>query len=213
MASRYQTDAWRGWEAERIARARTGNPRAWAELYAAFAPAIYAEILWPRLGVKVAAEEALAETFRVAFEKLSTFDGRVSLFFWLAKIAVNQANDQHRERARTGKALAGFQALLGPLQDPPSDPATEAERASELAALRTRIQRTLGELNPRYRRAIELRLLEDHPRAECAEALECTVPTFDVVMLRALRAFRAAWETETDASTFEARAKAEGGDR
>lgn len=193
MASRYQTEAWRAWEAERIARARGGDPRAWAELYRSLAPAIFSEILLPRLGIKVAAEEALAETFRIALEKLASFDGRVSLFFWLARIAVNQANDQHRERARTHKALAGFHDLLGPLQDLPPDPASEAERASELAMLRARVQHTLGGIHPRYRRAIELRLLEDRPRPACAQELACTVPTFDVVLLRALRAFRAAW--------------------
>jgi RNA polymerase sigma-70 factor (ECF subfamily) len=194
VTSRYQSAEWQAWERERLARARRGDPRAWGELYQALAPALYAEILLPRLGTAAAAEEALAETFRAAVERLASFDGQVSLFFWLARIAVNKATDQHRERARNGKALAGFQSLLGPLSLPPPDPASEVERAHELASLRERIAGVLGELNPRYRRAIELRLLEDKPRSECAAALECTVPTFDVVLLRALRAFRAAWE-------------------
>lgn len=194
MASRYQSAEWQSWERERLARARRGDPRAWGELYQALAPALYAEILLPRLGIAAAAEEALAETFRTAVEHLSTFDGKVSLFFWLARIAVNKATDQHRERARTGKALAGFQSLLGPLSLPPPDPASEVERAHELEELRGRIARVLASINPRYRRAIELRLLDDQSREACAKVLECTVPTFDVVLLRALRAFRAAWE-------------------
>jgi RNA polymerase sigma-70 factor (ECF subfamily) len=107
---------------------------------------------------------------------------------------MNQATDQHRARARAGKALAGYQQLLGPLQEPPADPASELELARERAALRERIAATLEALNPRYRQAIALRLLEDRPRAECAAALACTVPTFDVVLLRALRAFRSQWE-------------------
>lgn len=194
MPSRYQSAEWQAWERERLVRARRGEPRAWGELYEALAPALYAEILLPRLGVRTAAEEALAETFRAALERLEAFDGKVSLFFWLARIAVNKATDQHRERARTGKALAGFESLLGPLSLPPQDPASEVERAHELASLRARVGAVLAAINPRYRKAIELRLLEDRTRAECAQALECTVPTFDVVLLRALRAFRAAWE-------------------
>ncbi|MBS2032857.1 MAG: sigma-70 family RNA polymerase sigma factor [Deltaproteobacteria bacterium] len=194
MASRYQTDAWRSWESEQLARARKGDMRAWGELYDALAPPLFSQVLLPRLGVRAAAEEALSETFRVALERLRDFDGRVSLFFWLARIAMNQANDVHRERARTGKALAGYANLLGPLQDPPKDPLDQLEHQRELAKLRARIDGVLAAINPRYRQAIELRLLQDRTRQECAAALECTVPTFDVVLLRSLRAFRAEWE-------------------
>jgi len=203
VSSRYQTDAWRTWERERLARARRGDARAWNELYDALAPPLFSQVLLPRLAVRAAAEEALAETFRTAFERLDEFDGRVSLFFWLARIAVNQANDQHRERMRTGKALAGYANLLGPLQDLPKDPLDELEHKRELAALRTRIDHVLAAINARYRRAIELRLLQDMPRQACAAALECTVPTFDVVLLRALRAFRAEWEKAPDLKASE----------
>ena len=52
----------------------------------------------------------------------------------------------------------------------------------------------LQALNPRYRRAIELRFLEEHPRERCAQLMEVKLGTFDVVLLRALRAFRKNWE-------------------
>ena len=53
----------------------------------------------------------------------------------------------------------------------------------------------LEQINPRYRRAIELRLLEDRERQACADALEIKLGTFDVLLLRAVRAFRAEWES------------------
>ena len=52
----------------------------------------------------------------------------------------------------------------------------------------------LAAISPRYRRAIELRFLEDRPREQCAALLEVKLGTFDVLLLRALRAFRQAWE-------------------
>jgi RNA polymerase sigma-70 factor (ECF subfamily) len=52
----------------------------------------------------------------------------------------------------------------------------------------------MEELHPRYARALTLRFLEDRTRDECATLLEVKVATFDVVLLRALRAFRERWQ-------------------
>ena len=72
-------------------------------------------------------------------------------------------------------------------------PGELAERKQEAERIRTSVGKVLEGLNPRYRRAIELRFLEDRPRQECADALEVKLGTFDVVLLRALRSFRKEW--------------------
>ena len=69
----------------------------------------------------------------------------------------------------------------------PNDEAPDGEK------LRAAVAAALGRINPRYRRALELRFFEEHERTACAAALEIKVGTFDVLLLRALRAFRAAW--------------------
>jgi len=197
VAMQFQDPAWLGWERGCLERVRRGDRAAFGELYQAFASALYAQVLLPRLGSPAAAEEALAETFRSALERLAQFQEReLSVWHWLARIAVNKATDLHRERARTRKALNGFVELLGPLATPGESPHGALEREREQAGLRSAVARVLGRINPRYRRAIELRLLEDRERAECAAALEVSVPTFDVVLLRALRAFRKEWVAE-----------------
>jgi RNA polymerase sigma-70 factor (ECF subfamily) len=56
------------------------------------------------------------------------------------------------------------------------------------------VQSTLGQINARYREAISLRFLEDQSREACAARLGVKVGTFDVLLLRALRAFRKRWE-------------------
>ena len=106
---------------------------------------------------------------------------------------MNKAADLHRERARTGKALASFESLVAPLREGDRGPGLEAERRFDLRRLQAAVDDVLGRLSPRYRQAIELRILDDLPRAECARALETTLGNFDVLVLRALRAFRAEW--------------------
>ena len=42
----------------------------------------------------------------------------------------------------------------------------------------------------RYRTAIQLRLIEELTREECAQRLGVAIGTFDVLLFRAVRAFR-----------------------
>ena len=65
--------------------------------------------------------------------------------------------------------------------------------ADRFHSLREAVDEVLARLSPRYRRAIQLRVLEDLPRAECARRMETTLGNFEVLVLRALRAFRAEW--------------------
>jgi RNA polymerase sigma-70 factor (ECF subfamily) len=94
--------------------------------------------------------------------------------------------------------LHNYQALLDPLWAASGPP--RPDQLHEQGRLRDAVGAVLGAINPRYRRALELRFLEERPRTECAQALAVTLGTFDVLLLRALRAFRAAWQTQFPAS-------------
>lgn len=173
--------------------ARGGDRAAFGELYDMFAAALYDRVLLPKLGNRPAAEEALAETFKSALEHLPSFDDRgLGAWPWLKRIATNKALDLFRDSGRTKKGLQSFEGLLGPLRAEGDDPSAGVDAAE----LRRRVALVLDKVNPRYRQAIVLRLFEDRGRDECARALAVTVPTFDVVFLRALRAFKKAWEEE-----------------
>lgn len=182
------------WEHRLVRRARGGDAAALGELYDAYAASLYRKVLLPRLGDPQAAEDALSETFRTALERLDRFEPRgLSIYRWLARIAHNKAMDMHRARAVTGRRIADLRALLEPLNT--AEGADQLlELAVESSAVKDRVRQTLAALNPRYRRAIELRFFEERSREHCAEALEVKVPTFDVVLLRALRAFRQRWQ-------------------
>jgi RNA polymerase sigma-70 factor (ECF subfamily) len=189
----------RRWERECLARATRGETAAFGELYDAFAVRLYERVLMPVLGNAAAAEDALSETFRVAFQKLADFEpGSVSIYYWLARIAKNKALDMHRAKKVSGRVLANFESLIEPLCPPHASPEELLEREVSRHAVGAAVQATLGELNERYRQAILLRFLQDLPRETCAEQLGVKLGTFDVLLLRALRAFRKRWEERSE---------------
>jgi RNA polymerase sigma-70 factor (ECF subfamily) len=190
----FNDPAWLEEEQRLLGRAVAGDREAVARLYAAFAPALYGRVLLPLLGDRDAAEDALAETFRVALERLAGFRQQgTSVWYWLQAIGRSKAMDLHRARARASKALGAFARLLAPLALG-DDVAGAAFSAREQQRLRDAVAAALGRINPRYRRALEARFLEERGREECARLLEVSLGTFDVVLLRALRAFRREWE-------------------
>jgi RNA polymerase sigma-70 factor (ECF subfamily) len=190
----FDDPAWLAQERQWLSELQQGDGRAFDRLFQAYAEPLYRRILLPRLGDAAVAEDALAETFRKAIERLPSYEDRgKGLWPYLATIATNQAHDVHRERSRSGRALASFEALLAPFQAAASGPAAP-DAGPDQAALRAAVDRVLQALNPRYRQAILLRFFEDREREECAALLEVKLGTFDVLMLRALRAFRERWQ-------------------
>jgi RNA polymerase sigma-70 factor (ECF subfamily) len=189
------------WERRQIAAARKGDRAAFAELYRRYAPELFRRVLMPRLGNRQAAEDALSETFRTFLERIDQYEDQgKSVWYWLARVAVNKATDMHRVKGRTHRALVSFKSLLDPLRKGPKGPDDEVEAEVEKERLGEAVKETMDRLNPRYRRAIELRFLEDRPRQECADELEVKLGTFDVLILRALRAFRKEWERSVGAA-------------
>lgn len=195
MQADLNDEVWLAEERELLRRARRGDAAAVAALYRAFAGRLYASVLMPRLGNAQAAEDALAETFRTALERLDQFDDRgASIYFWLSRIAVNKALDMHRVKTRTRRALTSFEELVAPLRPSPPRPERTLALVEREEHLRDAVASVLERINPRYRQAIALRFMDEKSREECAQAMDVKLGTFDVVLLRALRAFRKEWD-------------------
>ena len=151
-------------------------------------------VIVPRVG-RANAEDVLAETYRVALDKIHAFRWQgVNLLHWLAAIARRKALEHVRRRDPRLQAIEDLPALV---EIPDEAPTAEAEmiRKETIRQLRERVSQTLAALHPRYAEALRLRLLEGRSRQECAETLAVTSATFDVVLHRATRAFARAWET------------------
>lgn len=151
----------------------------------------------PRLANPTAAEDALSETFRTAIERFEQYrDQPAGIYPWLARIGQNKAIDMHRVRATTGRKLIDLTDLFLPLMEKVPGADELLELKLEEGGLSAKMQECLKSLNPRYQKALELRFLEEKSREDCAQLLQVKVATFDVLLLRAVRSLRKAWQGE-----------------
>ncbi len=183
-----------------LERAQAGDRGALRELLERHAGSLYAQVILPRAGDATVAEDVLRATMMTAIEKLPgiKWQGR-SVYHWLRRVAVNKVIDHHRRGQRSRRladALAKEPAAaVLPSASPGAEEALIAEEERRINLRRAKA--ALEQINPRYQRAIRLRLLEELPREACADRLEVSVGTFDVVLFRALAALRKAFERET----------------
>lgn len=174
-------------------QARAGDRPALGALLRKHGPLLYRSVLLPRLGSEAAAQDALADTYARVLERFHQFEWRgCGVYPWLRVIAMRIALDALRARKR--------ETLFEPADL--SRAVDEAERDlhegidTELCdrrdrqAARDKLDSALAAINQRYATAIRLRVLEEKTREEAAEALGVTVPTFDVVLHRALTALK-----------------------
>jgi RNA polymerase sigma-70 factor (ECF subfamily) len=174
-----------------VEEAQRGNLDAMRPILERYAQPLYGTVILPRLGDTASAEEVLRDTLATAVEKINrfTWQGK-SIYPWLRQIAINKVFDVHRQSKRSRK-LADAMAHEIPVE---SDPTTHADAQliadQERRAHRGRIDETMVLLQERYRTAIELRLIQELSREECAKRLGVTIGTFDVLLFRAVRAFR-----------------------
>lgn len=178
-----------------LASLAQGDPSAWGGLYDLHSRRLYRAILMPRLANPAAAEDALSETFRTAIERFDSFvDQGHGMLPWLSRIAKNKAMDMHRASKVSGRKLLDLSELLKPLCEASPGADEMLELRGGQSFLQAHLRSCLDSVSERYRLAIELRFLQEKSREECAHALDVTVATFDVVLLRALRALKKAFE-------------------
>lgn len=174
-----------------VQEAQDGNLDAMRPLLERYAAPLYGTVILPRLGDATTAEEVLRDTLATAVEKIRrfTWQGK-SIYPWLRTIAINKVFDLHRQSKRS-RRLADAMVHEVAVE---SDPATHADAQliadQERRVHRERIEQTMAQLQERYRLAIELRLIQELPREDCAKRLGVTIGTFDVLLFRAVRAFR-----------------------
>lgn len=177
-------------ERRAIERAQGGDLGALEPVLALHAEALFVCILG-RVGDRSQAEDLLKDTLVTALEKIDGFAwSNRSIYHWLRQIAINKCIDHHRAVGRRKRLCLALRAELQVTEEPAAarlDVEEERQRARE------RIDQTLLGLHPRYAEAIKLRLAEERSRTDCAVALGVSVETFDVLLFRAVRAFRKAF--------------------
>lgn len=181
-------------EREMVLALQQGDRRAAAMLYETFSGVLFRKVILSRLPYVEQAEDVLCETFRIALEKIESFQLQDrSIFFWLRRIAINLVVDTYRKQVRKRElaerilARDAVDMVMGSTSETAEDSLSEAEEGAETKDL---VHRALELLNPRYAKALRMRLLDDCTREECAAEFGVSVGNFDVLFHRACKAFR-----------------------
>jgi RNA polymerase sigma-70 factor (ECF subfamily) len=174
-----------------VEEAQRGNLDAMRPIFERYASPLYASVILPRLGDTATAEEVLRDTLATAVEKVGSFrwQGK-SIYPWLRQIAVNKVYDLHRQSKRSQRLADAMAVELPTATGPETQADAQLAEEEERRLSRMRIDETLALLSERYRDAIRLRLVEELAREECARIMGITVGNFDVLLFRAVRAFR-----------------------
>jgi len=174
-----------------VEEARQGNLDAMRPILERYAAPLYGTVILPRLGDAASAEEVLRDTLATAVEKIRrfTWQGK-SIYPWLRQIAINKVYDVHRQAKRSRRLADALVHEVDVESDPAAQPDALLIADQERQAHRGRIDQTMTQLPERYRAAIELRLIQELSREDCAQRLGVTIGTFDVLLFRAVRAFR-----------------------
>jgi RNA polymerase sigma factor (sigma-70 family) len=174
-----------------VVRAQAGDRQALGELLQKHGQGLYRSVLLPRLGSESAAKEALAETYAKVVANIAKFTWQnVGFYPWLRTVALRVALDQLRARKRV--VLFEEEDLVREVDEAqtvtPVD--QQVSDARDRDAARRKVEDALAQINPRYAKAIRLRVLEERPREEVAQEMGVTPATFDVLLHRAIAALR-----------------------
>ena len=178
-------------EQRQVEEAQAGNLDAMRPILERYAQPLYGTVILPRLGDAASAEEVLRDTLATAVEKIRrfTWQGK-SIYPWLRQIAINKVFDVHRQSKRSRRLADAMAHEVAVETDPDTHADAQLIADQERAAHRARIEEAMTHIAERYRVAIELRLIQELPREDCAKKLGITIGTFDVLLFRAVRAFR-----------------------
>jgi RNA polymerase sigma-70 factor (ECF subfamily) len=174
-----------------VGKAQSGDRPALGELLSKHGPGLYRSVLLPRLGNEAAAKEALSETYAKVVANIGKFVWQnVGFYPWLRTVALRVALDQLRAKKR----LVLFDEDDLAREVDAAQTATPVEQQlsdhRDREAARRKVEDVLARINPRYARAIRLRVLDEKPRDEVAKELGVTPATFDVLLHRAIAALK-----------------------
>ncbi len=141
------------------------------------------------------AEDVVQEAYVRAFANIGSFRGESSVFTWLTRITLNEANGRLRKR----KDLVGLEAVEAAqgagahvIMFPGTDPAATPEADVARAQVRRLIETAIDELPEPFRLVFIMRDVEECSIAETAACLDVREETVKTRLHRARRLLRAA---------------------
>ena len=167
-----------------IARAREGDPDAWADIYREHAPAVF-RFCRRAMPSREDAEDATSEVFIKVRGKLEQYDASRPFNAWLYRVAANHCWDMLRRR-RVRQDLETGDVESMPLEHP--DPGQLEQLLVQKS--REEVRKALDVLPDRTRMALTLRYFSDMSYDEIAETLGVRRAFVGVLLLRARHQLR-----------------------
>lgn len=153
------------------------------------------------------AEDIVQETYVRAFTSLDSFRGEASIFTWLTRIAINEANGRLRKRRENVGLEAiesaqnrGAHVIMFPHADAGMTPELDVARAQ----VRRLLESAIDDLPDDFRVVFIMRDVEGCSIAETAAALGIREETVKTRLHRARRQLRAALSERLASSVAEA---------
>ena len=171
-----------------VGAAQRGDSAAFASVYDAYAPRVYALCLG-LTGDPVAAAELLQDVFVRVWEKLASFQGEAAFATWLHRVAVNVALESERKgrrRALRVEIAADLRVHSG--RDTPALP--DAPVAGTDPGVALDIERAIARLPAGARTVFVLHDVEGFQHAEIATRLDIAEGTSKAHLFRARRLLR-----------------------
>ncbi len=179
---------------ERLARSRSGDPSASAELFDRWRPLLVLQargLLGARFAAQLDPSDVVQEALTQASQSLPQFQGKTEAEWlgWLQCLVTGHAAKAHRHH-RAAKRDIGRGEPLGPGAPGPASPnvsplsdVIDREQALRLAA-------AIEQLPDRMREVVLRRVLDQQPFAEIAQTLGCQAGAARVLWTRAIRRLR-----------------------
>ena len=178
-----------------VARARTGDGDAFAELFRSTLPLVFRN-LYGRCGDTALAEDLASETYIRAIRSIGRFEGVSRDFIaWILRISRNLFFDH----VKSGRVRWEVVVDEMPVLRANTDPAADALAAIEGGELRE----ALGKLTLEQQEVVYLRFLEGLSVAEVAEVVGRNEGAVKALQFRALRSLQRILEQEGHGDALE----------
>lgn len=171
-----------------VAALQAGTSEAFAELYATYSRRLFRTIFEITRNHQDA-EDALQETFLRAHLRLSTFEGRSSIYSWLTRIAINSALMILRRRRIRPEMLfdpqpdAGIDTLALEIRDPNLNP----EQICDLRQRKVNMLRAIGCLERQLQAPIQMQVMSGFSLKEISRVLNVSEAAVKARLYRARR--------------------------
>lgn len=156
-----------------IESCKTGDPRAFRQLYDAYSPAMF-NICLRMLPDRHEAEDLLQEAFSKVFHSLDSYRGEASPGSWIKRIVVNTCISHLRKRRIRWEPIGDLEIPEEPRED-----------SADFELSVSRILEAVRKLPDGYRTVLTLYLFEDYSHQEIAQMLGISTSTAKTQYMRA----------------------------